>query len=156
MRHAQRLYQWLIQPIEAELNAANVQTLVFIPDGILRTIPMAALHDGKQFLIQRYAVAVTPGLYLSNPQPMNLQKTKVLILGLSEATQGFPVPHVADEASEISTMIGGRMLLNHDFMLPGIQQSLTDDVYSIVHIASHSHFSGDKDQYATFLRLMTE
>jgi CHAT domain-containing protein len=42
-------------------------------------------------------------------------------------------------------MIGGRTLLNHDFMLPGIQQSLTDDVYSIVHIASHSHFSGDKD-----------
>jgi CHAT domain-containing protein/Tfp pilus assembly protein PilF len=146
MRHAQRLYQWLIQPIEAELNAANVQTLVFVPDGILRTIPMAALHDGKKFLIQRYAVAVTPGLYLSNPQPMNLQKTKVLILGLSEATQGFPaLPHVADEASEISTMIGGRTLLNNDFMLPGIQQSLTDDVYSIVHIASHSHFSGDKD-----------
>jgi CHAT domain-containing protein len=147
MRHAQRLYQWLIQPIEVELNAANAQTLVFVPDGILRTIPMAALHDGKQFLIQRYAIAVTPGLYLSDPQPMNLPKTKVLVLGLSEAIQGFPaLPYVTDEANEIKALLGGRILMNHDFQLADIQQSLTDDVYTIVHIASHSHFSGDKDQ----------
>ena len=146
MLHAQRLYQWLIQPIEAELNAVNAQTLVFVPDGLLRTIPMAALHDGKQFLIQRYAVAVTPGLYLSDPQPMNMLKPKVLILGLSEASQGFPaLPYVADEADEIKALLGGRILLNHDFLLPDLQQSLFDDVYTIVHIASHSHFSGDKE-----------
>jgi CHAT domain-containing protein len=146
MRHARRLYEWLIQPIASELNDVQAKTLVFVPDGFLRTIPLAALHDGKQFLIQRYAIAVTPGLYLSDPQPMNLGKSKILILGLSEASQGFPaLPYVTEEANEISAMVGGRILLNQQFLLSDIEQSLTTDVYNIVHIASHSFFSGDKN-----------
>ncbi|MGH8584555.1 MAG: CHAT domain-containing protein, partial [Gammaproteobacteria bacterium] len=60
--HAQRLYDWLIRPLEPELAGTSIDTLVFVPDGPLRTIPMAALHDGKQFLISKYAVATTPGL----------------------------------------------------------------------------------------------
>ena len=74
--HAQKLYEWLIRPLEADLEFLPVDTLVFIPDGALRTIPMAALHDGKHFLVQKYAVAITPGLCLSDPRPIqgvNLQ-----------------------------------------------------------------------------------
>ena len=51
--HAQKLYGWLIRPLEEDLAAASADTLVFVPDGPLRTIPMAALHDGKQFLIRQ-------------------------------------------------------------------------------------------------------
>ena len=56
--HAQQLYDWLIRPIELVLGALPLDTLVFVPDGPLRTIPMAALHDGRQFLVNRYAVEI--------------------------------------------------------------------------------------------------
>src|SRR5262245_40006405 len=51
--HAEKLYDWLIRPLEADLVAASIDTLVFVPDGALRTIPMSALYDGKQFLIAK-------------------------------------------------------------------------------------------------------
>ncbi|HKN88297.1 MAG TPA: tetratricopeptide repeat protein, partial [Nitrospiraceae bacterium] len=59
--NARQLYDWLIRGLEADLATAKIDTLVFVPDGPLRTIPMAALHDGSQFLISRFAVASTPG-----------------------------------------------------------------------------------------------
>jgi tetratricopeptide (TPR) repeat protein len=58
--HAQQLYAWLIRPLEPDLASFRIDTLVFIPDGPLRTIPMAALHDGRQFLVEKFAVATTP------------------------------------------------------------------------------------------------
>src|SRR5579883_3125626 len=51
---SQQLYDWLIRPFAGALRNAQIETLVFIQDGILRSIPMAALHDGKQFLVERY------------------------------------------------------------------------------------------------------
>lgn len=57
---AQKVYQLLLGSIEAELSALQPETLVFINDGVLRNVPMAALHDGNQFLIQKYAIAPPP------------------------------------------------------------------------------------------------
>ncbi|MCP4984420.1 MAG: CHAT domain-containing protein, partial [Gammaproteobacteria bacterium] len=45
--HARRLYQWLIEPFQSELASREIDTLVFVPDGILRTVPMSALYDGR-------------------------------------------------------------------------------------------------------------
>ena len=83
--HAQQLYDWLIRPLESELIRQKIQTLVFVPDGALRTIPFSALHDGKSFLIQQYAVAMTPGLYLTDPRPLNLEKIRTLAGGSHSA-----------------------------------------------------------------------
>ncbi len=83
--HAQNLYNWLIRLLEADLASvsADIDTLVFVPDGSLRTIPMAALHDGEQFLISKYALAITPGLTLTQPRPLPRDDVKLLALGLS-------------------------------------------------------------------------
>lgn len=98
LTHAQNLYDWLIRPFTSAIASFPVETLVFVPDGPLRTIPMAALHDGKQFLIRKYAVATTPGLKLTDPRPLRKDRTKMLALGLTEAVQGFtPLPHVSTE-----------------------------------------------------------
>ena len=69
--HAQKFYDWLIRPLEPDLASSTINTLVFVPDGPLRTVPMAALHDGQQFLISKYAMATTPGLDLTDPRPLN-------------------------------------------------------------------------------------
>ncbi|HEY9296206.1 MAG TPA: CHAT domain-containing protein, partial [Phormidium sp.] len=90
---SQQVYNWIIGPIEADLKQKNVQTLVFVPDGLLRNIPMAALHDGEKYLIEKYSIALTPGLQLFPPQPLKQGQLRVLTAGLSEARQGFsPLP----------------------------------------------------------------
>lgn len=142
--HAQQFYDWLIRAIEPDLAAAKIDTLVFVPDGPLRSIPMAALHDGKQFLIQRYAIATTPGLNLTDPRPINRERVKVLSTGLTESVQGFPpLPHVTTELSTIRTLYGGDQLVNRDFVVSGLEKELKEKSVSILHIASHGRFEKD-------------
>lgn len=139
--HAQQLFDWLLRPLEPDLAAAKIDTLVFVPDGPLRTIPMAALHDGKHFLISTYAVASTPGLNLTDPRPINRAKIKMLSSGLTEASQGFPpLPHVSVELKAIRNLYGGDQLVNRDFVILGLENELKDRPVSMLHIASHGRF----------------
>jgi CHAT domain-containing protein len=93
LQHAQRLYDWLIRPLEASLTSLNIDTLVFVPDGALRMIPMAALHDGQQFLISKYALATTPSLDLSDPRPIQRHQ-QVLAAGVTASVQAAPSCHM--------------------------------------------------------------
>jgi len=148
--HAQKLYDWLIRPIEPDLANLTIDTLVFVPDGPLRTIPMAALHDGKHFLINKYALAITPALNLTDPRPIERANMRVLAVGLTESVQGFPpLPFVSEELQTIQTLYPGRVLLNQDFLIPTMQKTLKDEYFNIVHIASHGQFEGEVDK--TFL-----
>jgi CHAT domain-containing protein len=81
--HAQHLYDWLIRPIAPALASTTIDSLVFVPDGPLRMIPMAVLHDGQQFLIQKYAIATTPGLKLTDPHPLPRGNAQMLALDLT-------------------------------------------------------------------------
>ena len=90
-----------------------VATLVFVPDGALRTIPMAALHDGKQFLVAKYAVAITPSLNLTDPRPIKREDMKLLAVGVTEAVQGYPaLPNVSAELQALHTLLGGETLVD--------------------------------------------
>jgi CHAT domain-containing protein len=148
--HARKLYDWLIAPIAAELDKQQVDTLVIVPDGALRTIPLAALHDGEQFLIARYALVTTPGLTLTDPRPLPRERAQLLLNGLTESVQGFaPLPYVAEELQAIHKIYGGTMLQNGQFTLSNMEKGLEQTPYSIVHIASHGQFDSDSEK--TFL-----
>ncbi len=135
---ARQLYDWLIQPIEADLEQAEIDTLVVVPDGALRTIPMGALYDGNKHLIQKFALATTPGLTLTDPQPINRENIKMLALGLTEERQGFPpLPYVEQELNTIQELYGGTQLLNKNFQIDTMQNEMREEDFSIVHIASH-------------------
>jgi CHAT domain-containing protein/Tfp pilus assembly protein PilF len=148
--HAQKLYNWLIRPLEADLAASPIDTLVFVPDGALRTIPMSALHDGKQFLIAKYAVGITPSLSLSDPRPLKRENMKVLAVGATEAVQGFPaLPNVAAELQELQTLLGSQNLVNREFLAANLERKLKEEQFSIVHVASHGEFGNEVEN--TFL-----
>lgn len=150
VRSGRRLYDWLIRPLEDELSAAKIDTLVFVPYGPLLTIPMAALEDGAHFLIERYAVAVIPSLNLTDPHPIPRENIQLLAMGLTEASQGFPaLPFVDEELKGVTSLFGGKVLLNQQFLEHNIEASLLERPYTIVHIASHGQF--DKDIDKTFL-----
>ena len=145
--HAQQLYDWLIRPLEPDLASFQIDTLVFIPDGPLRTVPMAALHDGRQFLIEKFAVASTPGLNLTDPKPIDRDKVRLLSSGLTKAVQGFPsLPFVEEEINAIRTLYQGDQLLNAEFSTPRLEQELRDHPYGILHLATHGWFASDTTQ----------
>jgi CHAT domain-containing protein/predicted negative regulator of RcsB-dependent stress response len=145
--HAQKLYDWLIRPLDPDLAPLSVKTLVMVPDGPFSTIPMAALHDGKQFLISRFATAITPGLSLSDPKPIDPESVKVLAFGLTQSVQGFPpLPFVSNELRVITDIYEGNVLVDDEFTLPQMEASMRNEEYSIVHIASHGRFDRDVDK----------
>lgn len=151
----QNLYRWLIQPFAKDLQQEQITTLVFIQDGLLRSIPMAALHDGKQFLIQKYAIATTPSLNLTSPNTLSRKELKTLALGLSKASkidnQSFPpLPNVKQEITQVQSFFTDSTgLLNANFTRQRMQQELTKTSYPIVHIATHGQFSSEPED--TFL-----
>jgi CHAT domain-containing protein len=147
--HAQQLYDWLIRPMEAALSAQHLTTLVFVPDSALRTIPLAALHDGSSFLISKFALAMTPGITLTDPQPLKRDRLRFLAAGLTTSVQGFPpLPYVAEEMASIERLYQSERLLNQSFQLPRLEDELRDGRYAVLHIATHGKFSPDaKDSY---------
>jgi CHAT domain-containing protein len=150
LQHAQRLYQWLIQPLEADLAAGAIQTLVFVPDGALRLIPFAALHDGQQYLIEQYAVAITPSLTLTDPRPLPQERVHLLAAGVAEAVGEFPaLPYITEELQHIQQLYGATVLLNEAFSPTRLDQTLRQGEFEIVHIAAHGRFAPQAD--ASFL-----
>ncbi len=144
--HAQQLYDWLVRPVMPALRRAAIDTLVFVPDGLLFTIPMAVLHDGAQFLIKHYAVAITPSLILIDPVPEQPRgKLRSLAVGLSAPTPQWPsLPLVPQELRTLQTIHRGKMLLNRDFCLAKFERELGRGRFGIVHIASHGRFAEDR------------
>ncbi|WP_455204557.1 CHAT domain-containing protein, partial [Kaarinaea lacus] len=147
--YAKTLHQWLIKPMEKDFNARGITTLVVVADQALRTIPLSVLHDGEDFLINKYALASTPGLKLTDPGPLNRENINVLLSGLSQPVQGFPaLQHVQGELETIQDLYVGKLLLNRDFVTSSISNALQDTNYTVTHIASHSVFTGDvNDSY---------
>jgi len=145
--HAQQLYKWLIAPLEPDLNSLRIDTLIFVPDGPLRTIPMAALHDGKQFLVARYALGITPGLNLTDPRPIRREQMKVLAVGVTESVQGFsPLPNVSAELEALRSLFGATTLVDQEFRIAQFEAKLKGERFTILHIASHAQFESDVEK----------
>jgi CHAT domain-containing protein len=142
--HAQQLYDWLVRPLEPHLSQPQITTLVFVPDSAIRTIPLAALHDGSSFLLNKFALAMTPGLTLTDPRPLNRDKLRFLTAGLTKSVQGFPaLPYVAEEMASIEHLYKGDQLINDAFRKPRLEQELRDGRYGVLHIGTHGKFSTD-------------
>jgi CHAT domain-containing protein len=146
----QEVYDALIRPLEADLAAAKVETLIFIQDGLLRQVPMAALHDGQQFLIQKYAIATTPTLTLTNRTTSARRYEGALIMGLTVERPPFnALTNVRAEVTGVQKILGGTRLLDQDFTLANLQKQLQSNSYPVVHIATHGKFG--VDSASTFL-----
>jgi CHAT domain-containing protein len=147
LQHAQQLYTWLIRPIEAELTAQQIRTVVFVPDGALRLLPLAALHDGQRFLIEKYALAIVPGLTITEPRPLSRQAVQALAAGMAGAVEGFPpLPRVREELRGLHRLYGGLILLDQAFGPERLDRALRQGQFAIVHIAAHGQFAPEAAQ----------
>ncbi|WP_204140460.1 CHAT domain-containing protein [Halomicronema sp. CCY15110] len=150
---AQQLYQWLIAPMEADLTARRIDTLVFCVGERVRSLPLAALHDGQQFLVEKYDLGLIPALTLTDPHFQALQQVDVLAMGATEFTTLADLPAVSVELSTVAEELWpGTIHLNADFTKPALQRELAQARYEIVHLATHAEFqAGDPDQ--SFIQL---
>ncbi len=144
LKPAQRLYQWLIEPLQALLQKADIQHLLIVPDGMLRTVPFAVLHNGQHYLIQDYAISVSPGLCMS--PALKAETTPSLLLGgLSVSVDGMPalqcVNHELDAVQQLYSTQTTETLLNQQFTTPNLSQHWGQKSHNILHLASHGQFS---------------
>lgn len=146
---AQQLYRWLVQPAAAALAQQNIQTLVFVLDGSLRTIPMAALHDGQHYLIEQYQVALAPSLQLLSSSGLQRDHVQALVGGLSEGVAGTTsLPGVQQEVDQIRRHVPAQILLNQSFTTAALRSQLQTKPFSVVHLATHGQFSSNaKETY---------
>jgi CHAT domain-containing protein len=149
---AQALHRLIIQPIEAELKAQNITNLIFCLGANLRSTPIAALHDGKQFLAEKYSVAIVPAFSLMSQRPANLQNARVLAMGASEFQDLKPLREVPKELDVIDSLWEGQKFLNQDFTVTRLNAERSRAPYSILHLATHAAFSPGQvnDSYIQF------
>jgi CHAT domain-containing protein len=141
LKSAQQLYQWLIAPVASELEAAEINTLLFSLDEGLRSLPLAALHDGEQFLVEHYSLALIPSIGLIDTQYQSLQGSRVLAMGASEFAELSALPAVPVELETIAGQLWqGEEFLNEQFTLENLRNQRSQYPYRIIHLATHAEF----------------
>ena len=148
---AQKLYDWLIKPIEKDLDTANAKTIIYAPDGQLRYIPLAALHDGKQWLVERYRVNNITAASLTdlNSKPQRELSVLAGAYTTSGKKHNFAVgdeqfnfaglPYAEMEVSKLAETISETTQLRDEgFSFKAIKPKMDD--YAIVHFATHAAF----------------
>jgi CHAT domain-containing protein len=152
LQASQQLYRWLIQPFEAEFfQPADIDTLLFCLGDGLRGVPLAALHDGDHFLIEKYAIARIPAFNLIAHDYQNIQQGGIVAMGASEFTEQSPLPAVPLEIKTVINQLRSLKpakaewqelaLLNSDFTRNNLQAILANRSFDIVHIATHADFA---------------
>ncbi|MBF0417589.1 MAG: CHAT domain-containing protein [Magnetococcales bacterium] len=139
-----RLYDRLIRPIEAELTGAGIHTLLFLPDDVLRLVPLSALSDGQRFVLDWLAVGVVPGLRMTSRSGHGARGQSVLLAGLGKPVNGFPaLPGVAQEIAAVSAIYPADILLDDHFIPSNVARGIRSGNFSIMHFSSHAVFRGD-------------
>jgi CHAT domain-containing protein len=150
---AQQLYQWMIAPLEPQLKALGIDTLIFCMDSGLRQIPIAALHDGKQFLVEKYSIGSIPSVSLTNSRYKTVKDAQVLGMGASKFQKLPSLPAVPTELQVITKQLWtGESFLNKDFTLDSLKAQRQRKPFGIIHLATHADFQVE-DSTKSYIQL---
>jgi CHAT domain-containing protein len=159
---AQELYNILVGPVKADLDQAHAETLVWSLDGALRYLPLAALYDGKKYLVESLSnVTITPASFGLLSQKPDVSKLSVVAMGISrQYEEHLPaLPAVVGELNDVVTdpkvqaahgVLPGTILLNEQFTQKAMEDALNGR-YKVVHIASHFVFQPGDDSKSYLL-----
>jgi filamentous hemagglutinin family protein len=137
---AQKLYKWMVAPLEEDLTKCQSDTISFVVDRGLRGMPFAALHDGKQFLVEKYSLSLMPSINLTDSRYVDIRNSQVLAMGASEFSQLNPLPAVPAEIAAISREWPGVSFLNEGFTLDNLKRQHQSRPFGIIHLATHGEF----------------
>ena len=154
---AQQLYQWIIEPFEADyLKAAGIDTLLFCLGKGVRGMPLTALHDGEQYLVEKYSLSRIPAFNLIQSDYRPLKHRQILAMGASDFQDHQSLPAVPTELATILWALNagrspasqwqGRSHLNEAFTLPNLKQTLNAESFDVVHLATHAEFRSGRPE----------
>jgi len=173
---SQELYKWLIAPLSdslgmddnagqledltqtvADPNLEKITNLVFIMDQGLRSLPLAALHDGEKFLIEKdISLGLMPSISLTETGYRSLKNEPILSLGISDFStipdndkkKLDPLPAVPFELENISGHDNDEFnqvtLPEENATISNLQNERQRSSASIVHLATHADFRQEK------------
>ena len=156
LNSSQQLYTWLIQPIANDLQKAGVQTIIYAPDGQLRYLPIAALYDGKQWLVELYAINTITAASLTNLGDRSPKSPPRVLAGAF--TTGKYVFEVNGKTFSFTGLpFAGKEVENLVAKLPNSAKFIDRDFsvnstiakfkqYNIIHLATHAAFVTGKPE----------
>ncbi|MBS1810836.1 MAG: CHAT domain-containing protein [Acidobacteria bacterium] len=156
---AQELYKILVGPVAKDLQGTKAQMVMWSLDGVLRYLPVAALHDGKQYLVERFRTAVFTPASQSRLRVEPSRKWTALGLGVTKA-HGLTIPAlpgvleemrgIIQEAGAKTGVLPGSIKLDEAFT----QEAMLSELRKrnpVVHIASHFRFQPGNETNSALL-----
>ncbi|KAB0325099.1 CHAT domain-containing protein [Janthinobacterium sp. PLB04] len=148
----QQLYQILLNPIKDAISK-EITHLYIETDQLLASIPFAALHDGYEYLIQRFSLTYLNRVALNTNAEVTLGNTKHAAIFACTNVPGDELPGAAREVKIISEQLGMRSSLDLDFYID--QECRTEDFLreitrprggqGLIHLATHASFDPSND-----------
>lgn len=133
--NAQYWFNTLIHPLQAHLR--SVQSLIIIPDTTLLKLPFAALHDGEKYLVESHTLTLQP--YYQQPTGLaNANPSRRILLAAHP-----DLPASDHEVNAIAKLYPRweKIRIQHAmFTKNTIKNRLANQVYDVIHIASHAAF----------------
>jgi CHAT domain-containing protein len=138
---AEQLYRWIVSPVAEELAKHKINTITFSMDRGMRSLPVSVLHDGQEFLIERYSVGLIPSVNLTDTEFVSIQSAPVLSFGASEFSDLPPLPAVPIELATINQLVTtDKAFLNEDFNLENLKRQRRANPFPVLHFATHADF----------------
>jgi CHAT domain-containing protein len=141
---AQALYKILIAPVADDLHQAGAKTLMLSLDDTLRYVPFAALHDGKNYLVENYSLAMMTEAVRDKIAAAPAANWTVWGLGVTQGGADYDaLPNVGVELNDIAGRKGvltGQVMLDKSFTESSLRAGIAQ-AYPIIHIASHFQFT---------------
>ncbi len=146
---ANKLYNWMIEPIANDLKQANITTIIYAPDGVMRHVPLAALYDGKQWLVEKYRINYITALSLTNIDPQIQQAPRILAGAFTDRSGTVKIgdnnisfsslPAALPEVENLVTNFPNTTkLIDKDFNRKALDSDKLNQ-YNIIHFATHAH-----------------
>ena len=154
---AQQLYQWIIEPAETDLAAAGVDSLLYAPDGQLRYVPLAALHDGDRWLVERFGINNITAQSLSEYDDAPTAQPRILAGAFADTSKSHTVevdgktlsfsglPYAGVELDNLQAVQPDiKTFLDEDFSLQAVKRVMNE--YEVLHFATHAAFVNSKPE----------
>lgn len=135
-RILKKLYTLLIEPLP--LSEYDPQKLVIVPYGALHYLPFNSLHNGSEYLIEKYEIAILPTAGLAT-RPKLKRDPGALILANS---WGGRLPHTLAEAQMVQRLFNGTLCSGEAANRDALQAAPTQ----ILHIAAHGQHRLDQPE----------
>lgn len=138
-----KLYQRLFAPLE---NILKKHSIIIVPHGALHYLPMNALYNGKDYLIDRYSIRIMPSSaalkYLTGRKATK-SGGGILIFGNPDLGDAkYDLEYAEKEAMEVASInSNSKVLLRKEATENALRKY--GDSYSYIHFATHGQFNSD-------------